>query len=211
MGDHQPTPRLPPEAAISPAPPERRVGLAQAAAGGDVRATRELLEQVAPRVVRAVKAVMGPAHPEVDDATQLALIAFIQALPGFRSECPPVQFAARIAVRTAAAVRRRAAARRVGHDPSVDVDTLEVAPEELDAERRRAAVRALLDELPEEQAEALALRLMLGWSVKEIAEATCTPLNTVRSRMRLAKDALRKRVAEDPALAAALDRATGAS
>jgi len=209
MGDHQPTPRLPPEAATSPAQPERETGLAKAAAGGDVRATRQLLEQVAPRVARAVRAVMGPAHAEVDDATQLALIAFIQALPGFRSECPPVQFAARIAVRTAAGVRRRAGARRLGHDPSVDVDTIEVPPEELDATRRRAAVRALLDELPEEQAEALALRLMLGWSLKEIADATSTPINTVRSRMRLAKDALRKRVAADPALAAALDRATG--
>jgi RNA polymerase sigma-70 factor (ECF subfamily) len=209
MGDHQPTPRLPLEAATSPAEPDRGARLAQAAAAGDVRATRELLEQVAPRVVRAVRAVMGPAHAEVDDATQLALIAFIQALPGFRSECPPVQFAARIAVRTAAGVRRRAGARRLGHDPSVDVDTIEVPPEELDATRRRAAVRALLDELPEEQAEALALRLMLGWSLKEIADATSTPINTVRSRMRLAKDDLRKRVAADPALAAALDRATG--
>ncbi len=209
MGDRQPTPRLPPEAALASAAREPGTSLAQAAAGGDVRATRALLEQVAPRVVRAVRAVMGPAHPEVDDATQLALIAFIQALPSFRCECPPVQFAARIAVRTAAGVRRRAGARRVGHDPSVDVDTLEVAPEELDAARRRAAVRALLDELPEEQAEALALRIMLGWSLKEIAAATGTPLNTVRSRMRLAKDALRKRVAADPALAATLDRAGG--
>jgi RNA polymerase sigma-70 factor (ECF subfamily) len=208
MRDHHATPRLPAEAATALSP-ESRIALAQAAAAGDVRATRELVELVAPRVVRAVRAVMGPTHPEVDDATQLALIAFIQALPGFRAECPPVQFAARIAVFTAAGVRRRSAARRVGHDGSVDVDSIEVVPEELDAARRRAAVRGLLDELPVEQAEALALRLMLGWSLKEIADATGTPLNTVRSRMRLAKDALRKRVASDPALAEALDRATG--
>src|SRR5580698_5096007 len=112
MGDHPPTPRLArparlaAEAAALPAP-ESPAALAQAAASGDVRATRELLELVAPRVVRAVRAVMGATHPEVDDATQLALIAFIQALPGFRAECPPVQFAARIAVLTAAGVRRR--------------------------------------------------------------------------------------------------------
>jgi RNA polymerase sigma-70 factor, ECF subfamily len=211
MGDRQPTPRLPLDAATSPPQLPGETGLARAAASGDVRATRELLEQVAPRVVRAVRAVMGPAHAEVDDATQLALIAFIQALPSFRSECPPVQFAARIAVRTAAGVRRRANARRAGHDPSVDVDDIEVPPQELDAARRRAAVRDLLDELPEEQAEALALRIMLGWSLKEISDATSTPLNTVRSRMRLAKNALRQRVAADPALAAALDRATGES
>jgi RNA polymerase sigma-70 factor (ECF subfamily) len=146
-------------------------------------------------------------HPEVEDAIQLSLIGFIQALPTFRGECPPVQFAARIAVRTAAAMRRRSAARRVAHDPSVDLESIEASsPSELDAARRRAAVRSLLDDLPEEQAEALALRIMLGWSLKEISAATGTSINTVRSRMRLAKEALRKRIAADPALAEALDR-----
>jgi RNA polymerase sigma-70 factor (ECF subfamily) len=181
--------------------------LAQAAAAGDVSATRALLELVAPRVMRAVRAVMGPVHPEVEDAIQLALIGFIQALPAFRGECPPVQFAARIAVRTAAAMRRRTAARRMLHDPSVDLESLEASSSsELDATRRREALRCLLDDLPEEQAEALALRIILGWSLKEIAAATETPINTVRSRMRLAKEALRKRIAADPALAEALDR-----
>ena len=73
------------------------------------------------------------------------------------------------------------------------------------------AVRLLLDELPEEQAEALAFRMILGWSLMEIAEATQTPLNTVRSRLRLAKDGVRKRVAEHEELAEALDEATGES
>ena len=62
-------------------------------------------------------------------------------------------------------------------------------------------VRALLDDLPEEQSEALALRFMLGWSLLEIAEASGAPVNTVRSRLRLAKEALRRRVEADPALA----------
>jgi RNA polymerase sigma factor (sigma-70 family) len=183
--------------------------LARASSSGDVRATRQLLELVAPRVVRAVRAVMGAAHPELDDATQLALIGFIQALPSFRGDCQPVQFAARIAVRTAGAARRRAALRGSRHDPSADLETLQAPAGELDAARRRDAVRRLLDELPEEQAEALALRMILGWSLKEIATATATPLNTVRSRLRLAKEGVRKRVAEDSALADALDEATG--
>jgi len=59
--------------------------------------------------------------------------------------------------------------------------------------------------LPEAQAEALALRVALGWSLKEIADATSTPLNTVRSRLRLAKEALRRRIGDDPGLADQLD------
>ncbi len=144
---------------------------------------------------------MGGGHPDVEDAVQLSLIGFIQALPSFRGECNPALFAARIAVRTAGAVRRRSKARHAGRDPSVDIDTIEGDRVDMAATRRRAVVRALLDELPEEQSEALALRFMLGWSLLEIAETSGAPLNTVRSRLRLAKEALRRRVQAEPALA----------
>jgi RNA polymerase sigma-70 factor (ECF subfamily) len=183
--------------------------LARAAAGGDVNATRELLDLVAPRVLRVARAVMGPRHPEVDDAAQLSLIAFIQALPSFRGECDPALFAARIAVRTAGATRRRVRSRRSCQDDSVDLDTMEAPPSELAGARRRALIRSLLDLLPEEQAEALALRVMLGWSLKEIAATTGAPLNTVRSRLRLAKEALRERINDDPVLAESLEPQEG--
>ena len=42
------------------------------------------------------------------------------------------------------------------------------------------------------------LRLALGHSVEEIASITKAPLNTVRSRLRLAKEALRTRIGNDP-------------
>jgi RNA polymerase sigma-70 factor (ECF subfamily) len=187
-----------------PAPSATRdeaVALARRAASGDAVATRALLESVAPRVVRATRAVMGGAHPEVEDAVQLALIGFIQSLPSFRGECNPALFAARIAVRTAGAVRRRSRSRQRPVDASIDIDALEGSPVDRAATRRREVVRALLDDLPEEQAEALALRFMLGWSLVEIAESSGAPVNTVRSRLRLAKEALRRRALADPALA----------
>ena len=60
-------------------------------------------------------------------------------------------------------------------------------------------------EIPEEQAEALGLRIMLGWSLEEVAQAAGAPLNTIRSRLRLAKEALRKRIEAAPELYAALE------
>ena len=185
------------------------VALARQAAGGDALATRKVLENVAPRVTRAVRTLMGARHPDVEDAVQLSLIAFIQALPSFRGECNPALFATRIAVRTAGAVRRRAKARQNGRDVDVEVDTVEGESHDPDASRRREAVRTLLDDLPEEQAEALALRFMLGWSLLEIAEASGAPVNTVRSRLRLAKEALRRRIEADPKLADELDTEEG--
>ena len=49
------------------------------------------------------------------------------------------------------------------------------------------------------------MRVMLGWSREEIAEYTKAPVNTVRSRMRLAKEALKRRIEADPARLAALE------
>jgi len=205
MADEPARERVPASVPAPPTPRSEALLLAKAAAGGDVRATKRLLELVAPRVVRAARAVMGPGHPDLQDATQLALIGFIQALPTFRGECDPAQFAARIAVRCAGAVRRRARTHSMACDGAVDLDTIEGAGSDLAAARRRAIVRMLLDELPEAQAEALALRVALGWSLKEIADATSTPLNTVRSRLRLAKEALRRRIGDDPTLADELE------
>jgi RNA polymerase sigma-70 factor (ECF subfamily) len=196
-----------PQPRISSIPPpfsggrDEAIALARRAASGDALATRQLLENIAPRVVRATRAVLGAGHPEAEDAVQLALIGFIQSLPGFRGECNPSLFAARIAVRTASGIRRRARARHEGRDEAVDVDELAGGRGDPRAAARREVVRTLLDDLPEEQGEALALRFMLGWSLSEIAETSGAPLNTVRSRLRLAKEALRRRVEADPTLA----------
>ena len=68
------------------------------------------------------------------------------------------------------------------------------------AARRKEALRSLLEELPTEQAEAFAMRIVLGCSLEEIARESGAPLNTVRSRLRLAKERLRSRIESDPAL-----------
>ena len=55
----------------------------------------------------------------------------------------------------------------------------------------------MLADLPSAQAEALVLRSVLGYSFEELAAATGSPVNTVRSRIRLAKEALRRRIETD--------------
>jgi RNA polymerase sigma-70 factor (ECF subfamily) len=74
------------------------------------------------------------------------------------------------------------------------------------AARRRALLRDVVADLPEAQAEALILRSVLGYSFEEVAAATGAPLNTVRSRLRLAKEALRRRIETDARFLELLDR-----
>src|SRR5450432_1074120 len=177
--------RVPPPAV--PASGEERdpspaLALARAASHGDERATRQLLEAVTPRVGRVVRVILGFGHPDCDDVTQLALIAFTQGLTAFRGECEPSHYASRIAVRTAVQARRRSRALRARFDDMSEHDEPTTASVHDDAlaERRKRIVRDLLSVIPPEQAEALALRVALGWSLEEIASASETPLNTVR-------------------------------
>jgi RNA polymerase sigma factor (sigma-70 family) len=183
--------------------------LALRAAALDLDATRELLDLLAPRMARVTVMVLGSEHADLDDALQQSLIALVQALPSFRGESEPATFASRIAVRTAVAHKKRSRVRAGRVDAEQDTDAQESqatgATELASAQQRKRILRDLLDELPEEQAEALVYRFMLGWSLEEIGAASSTPPNTIRSRLRLAKMALRKRIASDSTLAELLE------
>lgn len=175
------------------------------ALSGDDRALQRLLEEVAPAVVGLVRVVLGARSPDVDDVAQEALLAIHDGLERFRGEASFSWYARRIAVRVAVAARRRGPAVRVEtlvDEPGADVLAND---ERIARERRLGALRRLLDELPAGQAESLAMRVVLGCSLVEVAEATGVPVNTVRSRVRLAKEHLKDRITGDSALAALFD------
>jgi RNA polymerase sigma-70 factor, ECF subfamily len=192
------------------APPSAStMDLARAAATGDSAATGQLLRMLAPRLGRVVRAVLGSHHPDVDDAFQQSLIGLVQALPAFRGDCEPIGYATIIAVRTALAMRKRSRVEQSRREDDVETDAMPEyglsQSEEVAANRRKALMRDLLDDLPSEQSEALAMRIVLGWSIKEIATHSNAPLNTVRSRLRLAKEALKSKIEASPDLVAALE------
>lgn len=191
-----------------PVRPQVPDALLERAVRGDAAAIGQLLKQLAPGMIRASRQLLGSSHADVDDVVQQSLIGLVQALPSFRGECSLAHFASRIVTRTALAARRRTALRGDRLDDAIEPDGFGVEASQdaaVEAERRRHAVRALMERLPEEQAETLALRVVLGFSLEEVAEATGVPLNTVRSRVRLAKTSLKKRIEADPRLLAALE------
>jgi RNA polymerase sigma-70 factor (ECF subfamily) len=196
--------------AFAASQPVELMELARQAAAGDDAATRIFLRTVWPTVTRVITGVLGSGHPDLDDVVQQSLIGLLRALSLFRGECHPAGYASRIALHIALRARKRAGVDRLRARKLAELvpPTDALAPSASDqaaSERRRQVLRDLLQDLPEEQAESLGLRIVLGWSLDEVALATGVPVNTVRSRVRLAKEALRKRIERDPDLVDALE------
>jgi RNA polymerase sigma-70 factor (ECF subfamily) len=179
--------------------------VARQAAAGDDAATQRFIKAVWPTVTRVIAGVLGAGHPDLEDVVQQSLIGLLRALSLFRGECHPMGYASRIALHVALRARKRAGVERVRAQAMSELAVGErVVPspsEQAATERRRRVLRDLLQDLPEEQADSLALRIVLGWSLDEVALATGVPVNTVRSRVRLAKEALRRRIEQNPDLA----------
>jgi len=183
----------------------RRIGT------GDRKATRLLLGAVGPAMLRAIRKVLARSTHEVEDVAQEAMEALIAALPSFRGECPVVHFARRVAVLTALANRRRLDLRAqwTAEPPAEPVaEGMAAGPSPAEAlflRGRREALAALLDELPANQAEVLVLHVALGFTIDEIAGVAGRPAETIRSRLRLAKQALRDRIQASPQLSEILE------
>lgn len=175
---------------------------------GELTSVEEVLRAVAPRLLRVCRGVLGPG-PDAEDAAQESLIALVRALPSFRGESAIETFATRIALRTAWRARQR---RAEGTRRTAAIDDTPGGAEGADpasagspAAELRLVVWSLLEVLPTPQAEALVLRFVLGYSLQEIADTSGVPLNTVRSRIRLAREALQRRLAHDERLRALVE------
>lgn len=186
------------------------LGLTAAVQRGDEQALRTFLSTIVPQLLRVVRSVLGPQHPDLEDVAYEAAYAVVEGLPRFRGEGTVLHFACRVTVLSAMNVRRRdAAQKRALLRVPTELDEVELDepnPEE-NAQVASLApiVRELLATLPDTLAEALALHVVLGYTVAEIAQTAGLPLETVRSRLRLAKQALRKRVLSSPRLREAVD------
>jgi len=197
--------------------------LARAAAAGDGDAAATLIAHVGGSMLTVIRKMLGERSADVDDVAQDAVMALLGALGTFRGECSVVHFARRVALLTALAARRKTHVRQRWSDPT-GAPVEELAGDEQDggpggaagselasplatalASRRRTLVRQLLDELPDVLAESLALHFILGYTVEEIAEMAAVSPNTVWSRLRLGKRALRRRLDVDRNLAEMLE------
>jgi RNA polymerase sigma-70 factor, ECF subfamily len=183
--------------------------VAQRALEGEERAVGELLAAVLPAVRSACKALLGSSHRELDDAVQNALIAFHRALVNYRFECSVLHYAVRITFRTTHGYRRRL--RLLADRFLLVADDRELndvlAPLPADAAvmaERSEALRRLITKLPSAQAEALLLHVALEYPIAEVAAINGVSVDTIKTRLKLGKDSLRRRIERDRALGSIL-------
>ena len=176
--------------------------LVTAAMAGDRNAVGRVLTIIRPLVVRYCRARLGApdrSSASADDVAQEVCLAVLTALPGYGVQGKPfLAFVYGIAAHKVIDAHRASARNR--SEPVADVpDSVEAAdgPEqralrvELSGEMGR-----LLDQLPDKQREILVLRVVVGLSAEETAEAVGSTPGAVRVAQHRALARLRKSMPE---------------
>jgi RNA polymerase sigma-70 factor (ECF subfamily) len=159
-----------------------------AAAAGNRVAAESVCRELLPRVRNLVRYLVR-GDTRVDDIAQEALIAVLRGLGTYRGDGRFEAWVDRVVARSTFATLRRFRAETQPGVENVAERERDPVPSAPYDERRDLA--AALDQLPPEQRQALILHFSVGMTVPEIAEAIAAPFETVRSRIRLAKAALR--------------------
>jgi RNA polymerase sigma factor (sigma-70 family) len=164
----------------------------------DLRALEQLIRSLEPAVRRTCRGVLGGGHADLEDAVQDCLLEVVRALPSYRFQGDFLHYANKISLRVAILTRRRSAARRARFatlDAAVCLESEVLQPTTAGVELDRARqLHRVLRRLPGAQAEALSLHFVLGFSVDEAAALTKVSPNTVKTRIRLGKRRLLRRL-----------------
>lgn len=132
---------------------------------------------------------LGVAARDLEDAVQDVFVVAHKKLDTLRDDVAPGLWLTGIAVKVAHDYRRRT--QRKPESPlesARQLPDLGIAPDELAARRDAMGVALrLLEELDPPQREVFVLAELEQLTAPEIAELTSTPLNTVYSRLRLAR------------------------
>ncbi|MFI6101562.1 sigma-70 family RNA polymerase sigma factor [Lentzea sp. NPDC051213] len=172
------------------------------ALAGERQAIARLLASIRPSIVRYCRARVGHgerSYASADDVAQEVCLAVLRALPSYRDQGRPfLAFVYGIAAHKVADAHRMAQRNRaepVSELPeSVDVSA---GPEQRAMQVELSQEMAtLLRVLPEKQREILVLRVVVGLSAEETAEAVGSTPGAVRVAQHRALTRLRKTISD---------------
>jgi RNA polymerase sigma-70 factor (ECF subfamily) len=173
--------------------------VAAAASAGDTIATHELLTYLRPIMVRYCRGKLGRVRPvsSPDDVAQEVCLAVYRALPTYRHLGRPfLSFVFGVAAHKVADVHRAAARdRSLPTAETPDMPDVEESPEQIALRRELVEhTGGLLRTLLPRQREILIMRVVLGMSAQETAEAVGTTPDAVRVAQHRALNRLRRAI-----------------
>ncbi len=161
--------------------------LVGAAVDGDRAAVDSVLRWIRPLVLRYCRARVGSQEKtfaSADDVAQEVCLAVFAALPSYRDQGRPfLAFVYGIAAHKVADAHRSSARNRAEPVPEIpdSPDLADAGPEQRAMQGELAGrMDKLLDMLPDKQREILVLRVVVGLSAEETAEAVGSTPGAVR-------------------------------
>ncbi|MCA9400685.1 MAG: RNA polymerase sigma factor [Candidatus Omnitrophica bacterium] len=158
----------------------------------DVQAFQEIYELTGKYVYNIVLRIVNNAH-DAQEVTQDVFVAIYKKLDQFNYQSKFTTWAYRIAVNSAINFAKRRTRTTGGH-VSLSRQAIQYADvssePELTREERESTVQRLFNQLPEEQRACMVLRTVDQLSYEEIADVLGINMNTVRSRLKRAREKL---------------------
>ena len=134
------------------------------------------------------------SHADAEEVTQDVFITIYRKLKRFRFKSSFKTWLYRITVNSAISVLRKTAKRRSRHieyDDAIKVEGGHDATREaIESENNESRVRSMLEALNPDQRACIVLREIDGLRYKDIADVLKININTVRSRLRRARNIL---------------------
>lgn len=185
----------PPMGDPSVSPHAADLALAAAAGAGDLNAAEHFMRRALPVVRRVARAIIAD-RTESEDALQLALIEVLGAAQTYRGTGALEPWIRKVASRVVLRHARKLRSSRLQDlEESGELGTTAMGTTMLDSLPR--PLEEYLRVLPERQRTALMLRHALGHTIPEIAELTNSPEPTVVSRIKKARQQVRRLIQRD--------------
>lgn len=175
---------------------------------GDASAARALYDRTWQVVQRTVRRLLGAHDLEFEDLCQHSIIELVNTIESFRGDCPLDAWVSVVSARVVYKdLRRRKLERRF-----FSRTPLQVVPEVASSARQTSLLRDLVrrvgshvTRVDESRAFTFLLHDAYGYDLKEIAQITGVSVAAAQSRLIRGRREVHERIANDPALARALD------
>lgn len=179
--------------------------LIERASGGDPAAFNRLMEAHEKRMY-AVALRMCANREDAQDCLQEAMLRVYRAISSFRGQSSFSTWVYRITMNTCLdELRKKKNKQNTSLDNLLDQgwapsDGENVPEKQAMLSETRRQISTAIQELPEDMRAAVVLRDVHGLAYDEIADALCTNVGTIKSRISRAREKLREKLSKNPEL-----------